>query len=263
MSEKRHEVDEDGFYNCLECDWSGSRSGYYKHRKAKHSDKGVEDSTSSAMPPSVDDVQTPAAQDDSSDEVPSSTPTSEDIEIEADETWLNWGATEEVDNSTHSMPTPLKALKQKATKGKRSKRTKAELKSARDTSKNILNLGLTFSDTLMTAWGRGATLDPDFEVVHSQTDKDLVSEAGVAYMEEKGIFLSDRISKGMVFGAMLTWYHAVPLNEIRKKSKVPMFKKTGGFLRRIPIIGRLFGRKKKVKQPSPQTTMEDWTNGTE
>jgi len=259
LSENRYEVDDDGFYTCLECDWSGSRSGYYKHRKTKHSDKGVEESTSSAMPPSVDEVHSPAAPDDLTDEE-SSTPTSDDVE--ADETWLNWGATEEVDTSTHSMPTPLKALKQKATKGKRSKRTKAELKSARDTSKNILNLGLTFSDTLMTAWGRGTTLDPDFEVQHSQTDKDLVSEAGVAYMEEKGIFLSDRISKGMVFGAMLTWYHAVPLNEIRKKSKVPMFKRTGGVLRRIPIIGRLFGRKKKVKQ-TPQTTMEDWANGTE
>jgi len=256
----RYEVDDDGFYTCLECDWTGSKSGYYKHRKAKHSDK-VEGELSS-MPPNGEDAVSPSA-DDSSFDSPSAA--SEDIPVEdSDETpndsWMNWGANEEEDDTTHHMPSPLKGLKKKATKGKRSKRTKAELSSARETSKNIMNMALGFSDTCMTYWGRGLTLDDTYLVSHSARDKDLVSEAGVAYMEEKGIFLSDRISKGMVFGAMLTWYHGVPLNDIRKKSKAPLFKRTGGILRRIPLLGRLFGRKKKAKT---QHTLEDYENGTE
>ena len=170
------------------------------------------------------------------------------------------GASEEQDDTTHHMPSPLKGLKKKATKSKRSKRTKAELTSARETSKNIMNMVLGFSDTCMTYWGRGLTLVDSYLVSHSARDKDLVSEAGVAYMEEKGIFISDRISKGMVFGAMLTWYHGVPLNDIRKKSKAPLFKRTGGILRRIPLLGRLFGRNKKAKT---HHTLEDYENGTE
>ena len=93
----------------------------------------------------------------------------------------------------------------------------------------------------------GVLLDKDFEVQHKQSDKELVAESGVAYMEEKGIFLSDRISKGVVFASMMGWYHLVPLNDIRKKSEKPFFKRGGSLLSKIPLIGRLF-KKKAPKQ---------------
>lgn len=240
----------DGVYHCLECEWTGSKSGYYKHKKAKHSDNDMVESEE--ITPTVEVEDAPYETHDSS-----SDSASEEV-VEEKSGWLNWGEMEVEEESTHSMPSPLKNLKKKATKSKRSKRTKAELQSARTTSKNLLVMGLGMSDVLMSAYGKGVTLDKNFEVVHKQSDKELVAESGVAYMEEKGIFLSDRISKGMIFAGMMGWYHAVPLNDIRKKAEKPLFKRGGGLLRRLPLIGRLFGKKKPKK--STQETLEVYSN---
>lgn len=241
----------DGTYHCHECEWTGSKSGYYKHKKTKHSDNMVE---SEETHPTVEVEDAPYDTHDSSSD---STSYEETVEESG---WLNWGEMESEEDSTHSMPSPLKNIKKKATKSKRSKRTKAELASARTTSKNLLVMGLGMSDVLMSAYGKGVTLDKSFEVVHKASDKELVAESGVAYMEEKGIFLSDRISKGMVFSAMLGWYHLVPLNDIRKKAERPLFKRGGGLLRRLPLIGRLF--RKKAKKEA-QTTLEGYSDGQE
>ncbi len=240
----------DGVYHCHECEWTGSKSGYYKHKKAKHS---IEDD----MVESEESHHTVEVEDAPYDTHDSSSDSAAEVEVEETSGWLNWGEMETEEESTHSMPSPLKNIKKKATKSKRSKRTKAELANARTTSKNLLVMGLGMSDVLMSAYGKGVTLDKNFEVVHKASDKELVAESGVAYMEEKGIFLSDRISKGMVFSAMLGWYHLVPLNDIRKKAETPLFKRGGGLLRRLPLIGRLFRKKDKK---SKQETLEVYSD---
>lgn len=245
------EVDEGGIYTCLECDWVGKRSGYYKHKKSKHNMEVSE----KTQP--VDDESTPATIE--LEESDTSAHVDTDTVEETSSDWLQWGGDDTVEEpSTHSMPTPLKAMKKKATKGKRNKRSAKELQSARATSKNLMVMGLGMSDVLMSAYGKGVTLDKDFEVVHKQSDKELVAESGVAYMEEKGIFLSDRISKGMVFTAMMGWYHIIPMNDIRKKAEKPFFKRGGGLLSKIPLIGRLF--KKKPKKVDEQHTVEMYSN---
>ena len=231
-----YEVDDDGFYSCSLCEWTGKKSGYYKHKKTKH--------TEGSASHHVSDFEEDAPYEDDTTAESSSYVDTDDIESSE---WLNWDSLESEEESTHSMPSPLKAIKKKSTKGKRSKRSAKELQSARSTSKNLITMGLGFSDILMSAWGKGVLLDKDFEVQHKQSDKELVAESGVAYMEEKGIFLSDRISKGVVFASMMGWYHLVPLNDIRKKAEKPFFKRGGGLLSKIPLIGRLF-KKKTPKQ---------------
>jgi hypothetical protein len=269
---KPYSIDGD-IYTCLECqDFIGKRSGYYKHRKAKHS-HGEEGSVSppssvsaadtssevaEPLPASIDDEESFREEDHAlDDDVGQEDEESSDTgEVDDNSSWMNWG-TDIEDTANYHMPTPLKAMKKKATKGKRTKRSAKELVAARDTSKNLVVMGLGFSDTLMSAYGRGVTMDKDFKVEHSQRDKELVAEAQVAYMEEKGIFLSDRISKGMVAGAMLVWYHGVPMNDIRKKAKRPLLKRGGGLLKRLPIINRLFRRKKKTTQQTLPVESEE------
>jgi len=220
-----HTVDEDGKYVCDECGWKGSRSGFYKHR-AVH-----------ASPQEVESETIPIQED--------STPV--EVEESTEQSWMDWGDMGGEDNSTETMPTPLKALNKKAVKSKRSKKTKAEIESARSTSKSLVNLGLTFTDTLMTIWGRGQLLDPDFEVRHSDKDKNLTSDAVVGAMEEKGYFISDSISRTTVATVMVGWYIGSPMYKIQKKSKKSLFKggRGSGLLSKIPLIGRLFRKKKK------------------
>jgi hypothetical protein len=148
------------------------------------------------------------------------------------------------------MPKPLKALHRKAVERKRGKMSKAEIQSLRDTSKGILTMGLTFGDTLLSLWGRGQLLDPDFKVQHSDRDKELTADAVVGAMEEKGLYLANSISRTAVAGVMLGWYFGVPTYQISKKSKKGLFKggRGSGLLARIPLIGRLFRRKRKQVQ---------------
>lgn len=223
-----HTKTEDGLYKCDECGWEGSRSGFYKHRKTH--DEVVEEDTT-------------WIQEDSSETE------SETIEVDGSESsWMDWGDLDSDDSATDFMPTPLKALQKKAVSSRRTKRTKKEIESARSTSKSIITLGLTFTDTLLSIWGRGQLLDPDFMVQHTDRDKEITSDAVVAAMEEKGYFLSDAISRTAVASVMVGWYVGAPVYRIQKKSRKSLFRggRGSGLLGRIPIIGRLFRRKKKT-----------------
>lgn len=218
---------DEGLYKCDRCGWEGSRSGFYKHRKIHL----------------VQEQQEPTwIQED-----PSETET-ETIEVDgSDSSWMDWGDLDSDDSATDFMPTPLKALQKKAVVSRRTKRTKKEIESARSTSKSIITLGLTFTDTLLSIWGRGQLLDPDFMVQHTEHDKEITSDAVVAAMEEKGYFVSDAISRTAVASVMIGWYVGAPVYRIQKKSRKSLFRggRGSGILSRIPIIGRLFRRKKK------------------
>ena len=218
---------EDGQYQCDVCGWVGSRSGFYKHRKIHE-----------------DEVETVPLHDDGDSTI--EVESSDSPEVEEESSWMDWGDMNSDESATDFMPSPLKALQKKVTKGKRTKRTKAELDSARTTSKSIITLGLTFTDTLLSIWGRGQLLDPDFVVQHTDRDKEITSDAVVGAMEEKGVFLSDAISRTTVASIMVGWYIGAPVYRIQKKSKRSLFRggRGSGLLGRIPLIGRFFRRKK-------------------
>lgn len=229
---------EDGQYSCDVCGWVGSRSGFYKHRK-------IHDETE----------ETVELNDDGDSTIDfTSTESTESSEVEENSSWMDWGDLSTDDSATDFMPTPLKALNKKAGSPRRAKRTKAELESARTTSKSLITLGLTFTDTLLSIWGRGQLLDPDFKVQHTDRDKEITSDAVVGAMEEKGLYLSDAISRTAVASVMLTWYVGAPVYRIQKKSQRGLFKggRGSGILARIPLIGRLFKRKKKTGLTVPQ-----------
>ena len=240
---------EDGLYQCDVCGWEGSRSGFYKHRKIHDEEKTVKDTW-------LEEDST-----ESSEEIrftESDSPQSTEEEVNG--TWMDWGDLSTDESATDFMPTPLKALNKKAGSPRRAKRTKAELESARTTSKSLITLGLTFTDTLLSIWGRGQLLDPDFKVQHTDRDKEITSDAVVGAMEEKGLYLSDAISRTAVASVMLTWYVGAPVYRIQKKSQRGLFKggRGSGLLARIPLIGRFFKRKQKTGLTVPQ--VEAMTN---
>jgi hypothetical protein len=233
MSEVTYTIDEDGKYACSCGNFTGSRSGWYKHKSKVHA---VQHS-----PPKVEVQNNDTNVEEDSD--------STEVDVEDSPSWMDFGMDVE-DESTVHMPKPLKALHRKAVERKRGKMSKAEIQSLRDTSKGLLTMGLTFGDTLLSLWGRGQLLDPEFKVQHSDRDKELTADALVGAMEERGLYLANSVSRTAVAGVMLTWYFGVPTYQITKKSKKSLFKggRGSGLLARIPLIGRLFRRKRRQVQ---------------
>ena len=108
-----------------------------------------------------------------------------------------------------------------------------------ESSENIATESGT--DHLLTSYGKAITLDASFLVKHSEKSKKIVAEAQYAYLEEKGIMLSSYMSKGVVAGALTGWYILSPLTRIKRAAKRPMIKRIGGgFLSKLPLIGRWF-----------------------
>ena len=212
-------------YECENCGKSLSRSGYYKHRKTC----GVEKAT----------VQEP----------PSEEPVVQDSSVEepvVQETTHGWQTfTLEEENVTEHLPTPLKFLPSAQKVKKKKKMTAKELKTLKDTNIALLKMGLSGSDRLTTYYGRAVTLDESYVCSHSEATKDMVAEAQYAWMVEKGLDLSQHISKGLIASTLTAGYIIPPVLKVQKKSKVPFLKKIstkGSFTKRI--INRLmFWRK--------------------
>ena len=154
-----------------------------------------------------------------------------------------------------SVPEPLKLLK--APKKDIKKMSNKELESFKQTEIALLKMGLSGIDVILSQYGKGITLDKEFEVRHSEGAKTTVATAQYAWMEEKGMSISKYASTGVVAGAMTAWYIGSPLMRIKKKAQKPMIKRVGGgimgMFRRLPLIGRLFGKKKQEASEIGQT----------
>ena len=154
-----------------------------------------------------------------------------------------------------SVPEPLKLLK--APKKDIKKMSNKELESFKQTEIALLKMGLSGIDVILSQYGKGITLDKEFEVRHSEGAKTTVATAQYAWMEEKGMSISKYASTGVVAGAMTAWYIGSPLMRIKKKAQKPMIKRVGGgvlgMFRRLPLIGRLFGKKKQEASEVGQT----------
>jgi len=101
------------------------------------------------------------------------------------------------------------------------------------------------------------TLDESLVIRHSEADKNMVAGAQFRWLKTKDILPSAVINEGLIAGGMTAWYVGAPLMKIRKKSKVPMLGKVSGGLRRLPLIGRLLGRRKKKAQDFAQEVKDD------
>ena len=107
-------------------------------------------------------------------------------------------------------------------------------------------MGLSTVDVLLSKYGKAVSLDEDFEVKHSESDKDLVANAQWRYMEEKGMFLSNYLSTGMIAGSLTIWYVGQPMLRIRKNAKKKLIR--GRLLSRLPPF-RWFKRKNREEVP--------------
>ena len=144
-------------------------------------------------------------------------------------------------DSTDTIPTTFKSIMSPVPAGV-TKMSKAQAAALEKQNKGILKMGLTTIDVLLSKYAQAVTLDPDFVVAHSEGDKDLVANAQYRWMEEKGFFLTNYLSTGMIAGGLSLHYVAAPIYRIRRKAKKKLFKGRG-LLSRLPLIGRLFRRK--------------------
>ena len=230
-------------YACDSCGHPLSKSGYYTAKKRGYcrqckNSQGGEVEVSSIPPLSS-----------SSFDEPSPPPIEEDRDIEDyDDTepeWLNFEP-DESEEITESIPTALKMAT--ALSGDPSARTKKEIELAHQTNLEILKMGLGGVDVLSTKYGQAITLDEEYLCKHSEADKELVAHAQYRFLLEKGIDPSSIVSTGTIATALTGYYVLPPIMKVRKRAKVKLFKNAGRFLgvfRKIPLIGRLFGGKKK------------------
>lgn len=227
-----------------------TRSGLWKHqKKLKHgkfaeSDMIIEDDGYSQT---SDDSSTLSVGSDThtqSSGGSSGSPTPSDPPMPPEDTpeWMSFdfGTDQE---ATDTIPSTFKSVFKPVPSGTSTGRmTKAQAAALESQNKGILKMGLTTIDVLLTKYAQAITLDPDIEVKHSESDKDLVANAQYRWMEEKGFFLTNYLSTGMIAGSLTVWYVGQPMLRVRKKAKKRLFKGRG-ILARLPLIGRLFRRK--------------------
>ena len=229
-------------YACDSCGHPLSKSGYYTAKKrgycrqCKNSQGGeVEVSSIPPLSSSFDESSPPPIEED------------RDIEDYDDNEpeWLNFEP-DESEEITESIPTALKMAT--ALSGDPSARTKKEIELAHQTNLEILKMGLGGVDVLITKYGQAITLDKEYSCRHSEADKELVAHAQYRFLLEKGIDPSSIVSTGTIATALTGYYVLPPIMKVRKRAKVKLFKNAGrffGVFRKIPLIGRLFGGKKK------------------
>lgn len=213
-----------------------TRSGLWKHQKKMlHGKFASNDETVH-----IEETKSPAGDSDSpthSETPPVIQPTTP---AEDTQQWMHFdfGSDEE---TTDTIPSTFKSVFKPVPMGS-GKMSKAQAAALENQNKGILKMGLTTIDVLLTKYAQAITLDPDIEVKHSESDKDLVANAQYRWMEEKGFFLTNYLSTGMIAGSLSVWYVGQPIMRVRKKAKKRLFKGRG-ILARLPLIGRLFKRK--------------------
>lgn len=238
-------------YQCEGCGKELSKSGYYKHRKKCPDYIALKDLQETPQPTPKIEEETVQFSDEA-----------EDIEIEEEAErpdWFDWDSGES-DEATEHFPTALKMVAGQGASPSSRNPSKAQIEAMHNTNLNMLIMGLGGVDMLIQSYGRAVTLDDELTVRHSESDKEMVAHAQYNWMLEKGINPSRLVSTGSIAAALTTYYVVPPILKIRKKSKIKLaskfaFRKTGNFLSKIPLIGRLF-KKRPTAEPIPSTEGE-------
>ena len=225
---------------CEDCGKSyKSRSGLWKHQKKMGHGKFADPSQSSVVDEPVETSSSVA--------MPTPTDSNEVAEDTTTSSWMDFDMGAGEVEYTDTTPVALKMITSLKPKD-RAKMTKAEEKSFKETEKAMLKMMLGGIDTVLTQYGKAVCLDPDFIVKHSDSSKNMVSEAQYAWMEEKGLSITKYANKGVIAAGLTAWYIGAPLMRIKKDAKKPMLKRIGGgsrsLLSRLPLIGRWFKKKK-------------------
>lgn len=234
-------------YVCEDCGKEyKTRSGLWKHQKklkhGKFRSQPAESLTGENVPSTSH--ETPSSTLGTSPPVEDTIPIQETTPIEdEDQQWMNWDFTQN-EEITDVLPSPFRSIAQSPQMGS-SKLSKAQREALEKQNKGILKMGLTFIDHGLTAYGKAVSLDEEFEVRHSEEDKELVATAQYRYLEEKGLFLTNYLSNGAIAASLTGWYVAVPLYRIRKNAKRRLVR--GRLLSRLPLIGRFFKPKVEVE----------------
>lgn len=246
---------------CEDCGKSyKTRSGLWKHQKSKghgkfrQSDKIVSEEGNSQT--ADDTLESSMGSDTSTSPVGSSSAQSDETPpTSTGDTTFEWadfdfGANE----TTDTIPSTLKSIV-KPMPGGSGKLSKAQYAALESQNKGILKMGLTTIDVLLTKYGQAVSLDEDFEVRHSDSDKELVANAQWRYLEEKGLFLTNYLSSGMIAGSLTIWYVGQPMMRIRKNAKKKLLR--GRLLSRLPLIGRFFKRKEPLPDIAQNVELVD------
>ena len=227
------------------CGTELSKSGYYKHMSKpcphKHKKSKKTDSKKS----------------DSKEGVLSSLPsTSRHTENEASQptpppktNWMKWEP--EIGDATESPPTPLKFI---AGRGRIEGGSQEDIDALKSQSRAILSLGLTAWDSLATKYARAITEDENYLISHTDSDKALVADAQARWLESRGLLVAEIVGEGTLALALTSWFVVPPLAKAQRKANRGLISPvTKGravvFLSRIPLVGRLFRRKKKAPKP--------------
>ena len=232
-------------YICETCGKSyKSRSGLWKHQKKMSHGKFA----GQAETIHVEETTSPE-----DNPIPPSSMPNDEPSGDTSPSWMNWdfGSDEE---TTDTIPFAFKSIVQPVP-GEWGKMSKAQREALEKQNLGILKMGLSTIDVLLSKYGQAVSLDPDFEVKHSEDDKNLVANAQYRYLEEKGLFLTNYLSTGMIAGGLTSWYVLSPVMRIRKKAKRKLFKGRG-LLARLPLIGRLFRRKQQPEHNIGQDVEE-------
>lgn len=225
-------------HNCDQCDKVyKTRAGLWKHKKAKHQNSAsTEETTSPEENP-----------------IPPSSMPNDEPSGGTSPSWMDWDFGSD-ESTTDTIPFAFKSIVQPVP-GEWGKMSKAQREALEKQNLGILKMGLSTIDVLLSKYGQAVSLDPDFEVKHSEDDKNLVANAQYRYLEEKGLFLTNYLSTGMIAGGLTSWYVLSPVMRIRKKAKRKLFKGRG-LLSRLPLIGRLFKRKQQPEHEIGQIAEE-------
>jgi hypothetical protein len=219
------------------CGTELSKSGYYKHmskpcpHKNKKSDskEGVLGSSPSTSRHTENEGAQPTPPPESS--------------------WMKWEP--EIGNATESLPTPLKFI---AGRGKIEGSSQEDIDTLKSQSRAILALGLTAWDSLATKYARAITEDEEYLISHTESDKALVADAQARWLESRGLLVAEIVGEGTLALALTSWFVVPPLAKAQRKANrgfiSPVTKgRAVIFLSKIPLVGRIFRRKKKSSNP--------------
>lgn len=234
-------------YVCDDCGKEyKSRSGLYKHKQRVHPEPEISDEEIEDDIEYMEGEFSPTQDEDEFSSPPSTYSDSDD--------WMDFTFDSDSDDSaTVRLPSVLKAVAKREKKSVK-KMTKAELKIQSKTNIAILKMGLTGIDSLITKYGK-AVYRPEYECLHSDSDKELVANAQWEYLKESGLDLSTYLSTGGVALALTGWFVVPPVYEIQKNKQKTIFGKAGrvggSIMARIPLIGRFFKKREKpIDDPS-------------
>ena len=164
--------------------------------------------------------------------------------------WMKWEP--EIGEATESLPTPLKFI---AGRGRIEGGSQEDIDALKSQSRAILSLGLTAWDSLATKYARAITEDENYLISHTDSDKALVADAQARWLESRGLLVAEIVGEGTLALALTSWFVVPPLAKAQRKANRGLISPvTKGravvFLSRVPLVGRLFRRKKKPSKPT-------------